>query len=237
MFSRSNKPVIVALDFPDPQQAFDLASALDPGQCRVKIGKELFTRSGPDIVRQLANSGFEIFLDLKFHDIPNTVAGACAAATDLGCWMINVHAMGGRAMMEAAAERLAHYRARPLLVAVTVLTSMGDPALAEICYGKSASDAVDVLTELSLQAGLDGVVCSAQELHRIKQQHGSKPVTVCPGIRPANTAAQDQQRIATPKFALDAGADYLVIGRPITRAADPSAALNDVYAELSARDF
>ncbi len=228
--------VIVALDFPDANQALALLPRLNPRACRVKIGKELFVRAGPAIVEACVNRGFDVFLDLKFHDIPNTVAAACRAATELGVWMVNVHASGGRAMMEAAAEavRLPAATAHPpKLIAVTVLTSSGPEVLEETGADTDVNRQVQRLTRLALDAGLDGVVCSAQEAPRIRRELGDMPLLVTPGIRPAGSAADDQQRILTPEQAVRAGADYLVIGRPITRAHDPAAALEAINAELS----
>ncbi len=226
--------VIVALDFATEHDAWHLLEQLDPRRCRVKVGKELFTRAGPAFVRRVVDFGFDVFLDLKFHDIPNTVSGACSAAADLGCWMVNVHASGGREMMSAAAERLAHYQSRPLLVAVTVLTSMDHASVLEVGYGAAPDKLVPQLATLAQGCGLDGVVCSAHEIETIRQQCGSTFVAVTPGIRPQGSADHDQRRVATPAGALSAGADFLVIGRPITRAADCVAALDAIYVEISA---
>ena len=226
--------VIVALDFATERDARQLLERLDPKRCRVKVGKELFTRAGPAFVRGIIDSGFDVFLDLKFHDIPNTVAGACSAAADIGCWMVNVHASGGREMMLAAAERLAHYQSRPLLVAVTVLTSMDHASILEIGYRSTPDKLVLQLAELTQRCGLDGVVCSAHEIKSIKRHCGSAFMTITPGIRLKGSADDDQRRIATPAGALEAGADFLVIGRPITRAADGAVALKEIYAEISA---
>lgn len=225
--------VIVALDFATEKDAWQMLEHLDPERCRVKLGKELFTRAGPALVRRIVESGFDVFLDLKYHDIPNTVASACSAAADLGCWMVNVHASGGRAMMEAAAERLAQYQTRPILVAVTVLTSMDDAAIAEVGYNLSADKLVLQLASLTQQCGLDGVVCSAHEIRSIKQQCGQHFMAVTPGVRPKGSRVGDQRRVATPVAALDAGADFLVVGRPITRAEDPQAAVKAIYGEIS----
>jgi len=225
--------VIVALDFPDTATATALLDRLDPSACRVKIGKEMFTRAGPAFVEQVAARGFEIFLDLKYHDIPNTVAGACAAAADLGVWMINVHASGGRRMMEAAAERLAGLQDRPLLIAVTILTSLAQQDLAEIGYPGTPADNVRRLAGLAEASGLDGVVCSPLEVEVLRAERGAGFRLVTPGVRPAGAASDDQRRVMTPADALRAGASYLVIGRPVTAAADPLASLQAINAELA----
>jgi orotidine-5'-phosphate decarboxylase len=226
--------IIVALDFPAQTAALDLIGRLDPERCRVKVGKEMFTRSGPAFVERLAAQGFQVFLDLKFHDIPNTVAAACAAAADLGVWMINVHASGGRRMMEAARERLAQYSRRPLLVGVTVLTSLDAADLAEIgCPGDPAGRVLR-LARLAHTAGLDGIVCSPQEAASVRHELGRELVLVTPGVRPASAAAGDQKRVSTPRQAVQAGADYLVIGRPITGVPDPLQALAEIERELGA---
>ena len=226
------KPVIVALDFADPQQASALAERLDPAQCRVKVGKELFTRGGPVVIEALMQRGFDVFLDLKYHDIPNTVAKACQAAAELGIWMVNVHATGGRRMMEAAREALAQYSERPYLIAVTILTSLADAELAEIGFTGSAADNAIRLAGLAQQCGLDGVVCSSQEVASMRDRFGQDFCLVTPGIRPSGYQADDQRRIMTPGQAIQAGSDYLVIGRPVTAAADPLAALNNIQTEL-----
>ncbi len=226
-----NTPIIVALDCPSTTAAWQLLDQLDPARCRVKIGKELFTRAGPTLVEAVVKRGFAVFLDLKFHDIPNTVAGACAAAADLGVWMLNVHAAGGLRMMQAAAERLAQLQQPPLLIAVTVLTSLSGEDLAQIGCPGTAAERVVQLAQLSQQAGLDGVVCSAQEAAVLRATLKPSAKLVTPGIRPLQTA-DDQQRVATPAAALQAGADYLVIGRPITAASDPLAALAAIETEI-----
>jgi orotidine-5'-phosphate decarboxylase len=225
-------PVIVALDFPDPESALALAGRLDPGQCRVKVGKELFTRAGPELVRALQARGFQVFLDLKFHDIPSTVAAAVRAAAELGVWMVNVHAGGGRRMLEAAVAALADRPRRPLLIGVTVLTSLADEDLRELGYAESAAARVARLAALSADAGLDGVVCSAQEAPQLKAAHGAAFRLVTPGIRTAGSDPGDQRRVVTPREAMELGADYLVIGRSITGSADPARALADIVASL-----
>lgn len=224
-------PIIVALDYPDAATAQAMAARLDPKLCRVKVGKELFTAAGPALVEALVARGFEVFLDLKFHDIPNTVAGACRAATQLGVWMINVHASGGRAMMQAAREAV---EGKARLIAVTVLTSMGDGDLADIGMQGGAKDAVTRLARLAQSAGLDGVVCSAQEARVLRGACGAAFDLVTPGIRLADGEAGDQKRIMTPRAAMDAGASYLVIGRPVTQAAEPLAVLERIQRELAA---
>ncbi len=227
-----NTPVIVALDYPSAAPALDLVAGLSPELCRLKIGKELFTRSGPALVETLQQQGFEIFLDLKFHDIPNTVASAVRAAAELGVWMVNVHAAGGRRMMEAAVSALDGSTRRPLLIGVTVLTSMTDADLAELGYRETAGERVQKLASLAADCGLDGVVCSALEAPLLREARGEGFTLVTPGIRLAGDDPGDQRRVVTPLDAVAKGADYLVIGRSITGAADPLAALQRVHAEL-----
>lgn len=224
--------IIVALDFPQAAPALALAQRLEPKLCRLKVGKELFTAAGPQLVEQLQHRGFEVFLDLKFHDIPNTTAQACKAAAALGVWMVNVHASGGRRMMEAAREALANIGRRPKLIAVTVLTSMLQEDLRDIGIAASPQEMVSRLAQLAYDSGLDGVVCSAQEAPMLRQQCGKDFCLVTPGIRPANAAANDQSRIMTPRAALESGSSYLVIGRPITQAPDPLRALQDILKEI-----
>lgn len=228
MAEMTDPRVIVALDFADAVQALALTERLDPAHCRLKVGKELFTRCGPALVETLQEKGFEVFLDLKFHDIPNTVAKACKAAADLGVWMVNVHAMGGRKMMEAAREAVASASHRPRLIAVTVLTSMGDADLADIGLQGSPEDNVRRLAGLAKSAGLDGVVCSPQEVDMLRNTIGGDFQLVTPGVRPVGAALNDQARVATPEDAIRAGSSYLVIGRPITQADDPLAALRAI---------
>lgn len=226
-------PILVALDYPDTAPALALAGRLAPELCRLKVGKELFTRGGPQLVERLQDMGFDIFLDLKFHDIPNTVAGAVRAAADLGVWMVNVHAGGGRRMMEAAAQALQPFERPPLLIAVTVLTSMSDDDLIELGYGESAAERVQRLAALAQDSGMDGVVCSALETRELREHRGPDFCLVTPGIRLAGDAAGDQRRVVTPAQALANGSDYLVIGRSITGADDPLAALERVHAEIA----
>ena len=228
----SDPKIIVALDYPDARAALDLVSRLDPALCRLKVGKELFTAAGPDVVEQLMQRGFEVFLDLKFHDIPNTTAQACKAAAALGVWMVNVHALGGKRMMEAASDAVARAAHRPKLIAVTVLTSMAQEDLAGIGITATPAEMVLRLAALAQDSGLDGVVCSAQEAALLRQHCGKDFCLVTPGIRPADAAADDQSRIMTPRAALQNGSSYLVIGRPVTRAADPLSALQNISREI-----
>lgn len=228
----TRSPVIVALDYQDAHSALDFAARLDPAECRVKVGKELFTASGRDLVESLVGRGFQVFLDLKFHDIPNTVAQACKMAADAGVWMVNVHASGGRRMMLAAREALANHSQRPMLIAVTVLTSMEASDLAEIGISSSPEVHVARLAGLASECGLDGVVCSAQEAAALKIQLGAGFKLVTPGIRLSDSAADDQRRVMTPTAALAAGADYLVIGRPITRADHPLDVLRKINSDI-----
>ncbi len=226
-------PVIVALDYPDADTAMALAQRLSPSLCRLKVGKELFTRAGPGLVERLQGQGFEIFLDLKYHDIPNTVAGAVRAAADLGVWMVNVHASGGARMMEAARESVENAAKRPLLIGVTVLTSMSDDDLASMGYRETAHQRVLRLADMAQDSGLDGVVCSAQEATELRAAHGPDFCLVTPGIRFAGDDAGDQRRVVTPADAIKRGSSYLVIGRSITGADDPLAALERVHSELA----
>ena len=232
--------VIVALDFANPMHALALADRLDPAACALKVGKEMFVVAGPEPVRWMIERGFRVFLDLKFHDIPNTVAQACAAATRLGVWMLNVHAAGGRAMLEAARDAVARTaadarRPRPLLIAVTVLTSLSDADLRDTGVDRTAADQALKLAQLTAASGLDGVVSSAVEAPALRAALGPAFKLVTPGIRPAGSSKDDQARIITPEAAIANGADYLVIGRPITQAPDPLAALSAINASLGAR--
>ncbi len=228
----SGSPLIVALDFPDADSAWALASRLDPHQCRVKVGFQLFVAAGPDLVARLVEGGFGVFLDLKFHDIPNTVRAAVSAAARLGVWMLNVHASGGRPMLEAAMEAVAPLKSPPKVVAVTVLTSLGEAELAQIGVSGSPQDQVLRLARLSQAAGLDGVVCSAREAALLRKALGGRFVLVTPGIRPSGDSIQDQRRVMTPAAAVSAGADYLVVGRPITQAEDPRARVGAILSEI-----
>jgi len=225
--------IVVALDYPSAKQALNLAEQLDPKSCRLKVGKELFTREGPAVVEKLRNKGFEIFLDLKFHDIPNTTAAACAAAADLGVWMINVHALGGRRMMEAARNAVDKSSHQPLLIGVTILTSMAVDDLLEIGLTDKPTNEVARLAGLAKDSGLDGLVCSAHEATAMRSRFGSDFVLVTPGIRPDGADKGDQRRTMTPTEALKAGASYLVIGRPISRADNPIEVLKNIVAEIN----
>ncbi len=225
--------IIVALDYQDAASARDLVARLKPELCRLKVGKELFVSAGPAFVEELVGRGFAVFLDLKFHDIPNTVAQACRAAARLGVWMMNVHASGGPRMLRAAREALEGLPERPRLIAVTVLTSLDGEELRAIGVEASAQQQVLKLASLAHDAGLDGVVCSAREAPELRQALGSGFLLVTPGIRPAGAAAGDQTRILTPDQAIRTGADYLVIGRPITQAPDPLAALASIAREIT----
>ncbi|MBI3903034.1 MAG: orotidine-5'-phosphate decarboxylase [Nitrosomonadales bacterium] len=224
--------IIVALDCPSAVPALELAARLEPALCHLKVGKELFTAEGPQLIEQFMQRGFEIFLDLKFHDIPNTTAQACKAAATLGVWMVNVHALGGRKMMEAASAAVAQAAHPPKLIAVTVLTSMAQEDLSELGLAATPAEMVLRLAQLARDSGLDGVVCSAQEAPLLRQHCGKEFCLVTPGIRPADAAADDQSRIMTPRAALENGASYLVIGRPITRAADPLQALQQISQQI-----
>lgn len=229
--------LIVALDYAAAAPAERLASRLDPRRCRLKVGKELFTAAGPQLVRELVARGFDVFLDLKFHDIPNTVAGAVRAAAELGVWMVNVHASGGRRMMQAAREALGAVAGRrPLLIAVTVLTSMEAHELEETGVRGGLEEQVLRLAGLAIDCGLDGVVCSAREAPLLRARFGAHPVLVTPGIRPASAPADDQRRTLTPAEAIAAGSDFLVVGRPVTGAPDPAAALAAILSDMSYRN-
>ena len=230
--ANSSSRVIVAMDFDNQQSALQLAEQLDPSQCRLKVGKELFTVAGPQLVKALVERNFDVFLDLKFHDIPNTTAKAVSAAADLGVWMTNVHACGGSRMMEAAQHSLQQSGSEMLLIAVTVLTSMEQSDLQQIGIQRDPAEQVLHLAQLAKNAGLQGVVCSAQEASSLKAQLGEEFKLVTPGIRLADSAADDQRRIVSPVDAIALGSDYLVIGRPITQSADPLATLNQINQSL-----
>jgi orotidine-5'-phosphate decarboxylase len=225
-------PLIVALDFSTVNETLSLVDKLDPADCRLKVGKQLFTAQGPELVRQLVRRGFDVFLDLKFHDIPATVELACRAARDLGVWMMNVHALGGGAMMRAARAGVGDDGGRPLLIAVTVLTSMGEGDLQETGIAGTTEQAVLRLAHLAQQNGMDGVVCSAQEAGVLRHELGEAFCLVTPGIRSAQAAADDQCRTMTAAAACAAGSHYLVVGRPVTRAADPLASLRQLQQEI-----
>ncbi|MDH5547734.1 MAG: orotidine-5'-phosphate decarboxylase [Gammaproteobacteria bacterium] len=223
--------IIVALDFASSGEALSFARRMNPQQCRLKVGKELFTLAGPDVVRQLQSLGFDIFLDLKFHDIPATVARACAVAADIGVWMLNVHALGGEKMMREAANAVAGSKTQ--LIAVTVLTSMDAQDLAQVGIAQSVDEQVSRLATLAKQSGMHGVVCSAREASLLRETCGDDFLKVTPGIRPAWAGSDDQKRIVTPAQALKDGASHLVIGRPITRADNPQQALEKVLLEIN----
>lgn len=232
MTIKADPRVLVALDYPSAEPALEFARRVRPDLCRLKVGKELFVTAGPAFVEQLIAMGYDVFLDLKFHDIPNTVAQACKAAAKLGVWMVNVHASGGRRMMETAAEALAKEAHRPLLIGVTVLTSLGADELAEMGLPEPAVQ-VERLARLAQSSGLDGVVCSAQESSLLKAACGKEFKLITPGIRPADASLDDQTRVMTPAAAMAAGSDYLVIGRPITQSADPVATLISINQSIA----
>lgn len=232
--SMSNSKVVIALDYDSEHNALEFVDKLDPSQCRLKVGKEMFTLFGPEFVRKLVARHFDVFLDLKFHDIPNTVAKAVAAAAELGVWMVNVHASGGQRMMKAAKAALVPYGDKaPMLIAVTVLTSMEQEDLAQMGVNITPAEQVSRLALLTKNSGLDGVVCSSQEAAMLKAELGTSFQLITPGIRPAGCDRGDQRRVMTPREAVDAGADYLVIGRPITKAAEPKAELEEINASLA----
>jgi len=224
--------IIVALDYPEAEPALQLVNRLSPELCRLKVGKELFTAAGPDFVESVQEKGFEVFLDLKFHDIPNTVAKACEAAAKLDVWMVNVHALGGKKMMQAAREAVDKFTKRPKLIAVTILTSMDEKDIAEVGLRGIPADNVVSLARLAKDSGIDGVVCSPKEVTQLRQQLAGDFLLVTPGVRPQGAAQDDQKRTMTPKEALQSGASYLVIGRPITKASDPLQALKVICTEI-----
>lgn len=227
--SSERTPVIVALDFANEMDTLNFVRCLDPSLCQLKIGKELFTATGRSLVEKLVNQGFKLFLDLKYHDIPNTVAQACKVAAQMGVWIVDMHVSGGRRMMEAAANAVANETHRPNLIGVTVLTSMEESDLREIGLTQSPQELVLQWAKLAQSSGLDGVVCSAQEASILRQNLGQDFLLVTPGIRLDTANNQDdQRRIMTPKQALEAGSSYLVMGRPIVQAADPVAVLREI---------
>lgn len=231
--SNHDPKIIVALDYAEAKPALALVDRLDPALCRLKVGKELFTAEGPRFVEQLVHKNFGVFLDLKFHDIPNTVAKACEAGAKLGVWMLNVHASGGHAMMEAARNAVDKSSQPPLLIAVTVLTSMDQATLSETGVAGKLQDQVLRLAMLTQRSGLDGVVCSAQEAPLLRANVDQDFCLVTPGIRPAASGKDDQSRVVTPAEALKQGSNYLVIGRPITQSPDPLAALQSIQREIA----
>ena len=212
--------------------AVSIADKLDPNICRLKVGNQLFTSSGPKIVKTLHDKGFEIFLDLKFHDIPNTVYESVRSAANLGVWMINVHASGGSKMLDASKKALEGFDKPPLLIGVTILTSISEEILTEIGFN-NLDKQVMRLTKLAQRSGLDGVVCAASDASKVKQTCGESFLTVTPGIRPKDADLNDQSRTSTPKEAIENGSDFLVIGRPITGSEDPTNALENIYKEVS----
>lgn len=229
-----NNRILVALDFANEKDALELVQKLNPKLCRLKVGKEMFTLFGPQFVTKLHNLGFELFLDLKFHDIPNTVAKAVAAAAELGVWMVNVHASGGTKMMKAAKEALKPYGEQaPLLIAVTVLTSMDQDDLNDLGIDATPEQQVSFLASLAKKAGLDGVVCSAHEAKMLKKQNGDDFILVTPGIRTESAKSDDQKRVMTPPVAIQEGADYLVIGRAITKSSNPLQTVNEITNSIS----
>lgn len=227
----TTSPIIVALDYPSEKETMQLVGQLEPSLCRLKVGKELFTRCGPSLVKQLVDKNFDVFLDLKYHDIPNTVAKACAAAADLGVWMLNVHALGGEKMMAAAKKELSATDA-PLLIAVTWLTSSGQTELDALGLDTTPQAMVSRLAAMTDNAGLDGVVCSAQEAPILRQERGDDFLLITPGIRLADSKQDDQCRVVTPEKAIADGSSYLVIGRPITQAEDPCKVLRTINSDI-----
>ena len=226
--------IIVALDFNSSSRAIEFVDNLDPKLCRLKIGKELFTAAGPNLVETMIKKEFDVFLDLKFHDIPNTVASAVQAAADLGVWMLNVHISGGSTMMKSAKDAiLSHGDRKPILIGVTVLTSISSAELSEIGINNELKDQVVQLAKLAYQSGLDGVVCSAEEAKLLKNSMPTDFILVTPGIRREQDAAGDQKRVITPSQAIRSGSDYLVVGRPITQAVSPTAALAAFNSEIA----
>lgn len=225
--------LIIALDFATAEQALTFVKDLQPSQCKLKVGFELFVAAGPEFVRHLVQRGFAVFLDLKFHDIPNTVASACKAAAQLGVWMLNVHASGGVTMMQAAKAALADLPNPPKLIAVTVLTSMDKAQLASTGIQLEPFEQVQYLAKLAQDSGLDGVVCSAQEAALLRAQLGDDFLLVTPGIRPEGSDKGDQSRVMTPRQAKQAGVSYVVVGRPITQAAEPQAVIAQINADLA----
>ena len=231
--TRHDPKIVIALDYAQPQEAINFITQLDPSLCRLKVGKELFTAGGPQLVEALIKQGFDVFLDLKFHDIPTTVSKACEAASRLGVWMLNVHASGGQAMMEAAREGVSRSGQNPILIAVTVLTSMNQTTLNQLGVPGTVEEHVLRLAKLTKASGLDGVVCSAQEARLLRDNFGQDFCLVTPGIRPADASLDDQSRVVTPHQALELGSSYLVIGRPITQSQSPLETLQKIHQEIS----
>lgn len=229
------KPIIVALDFSSPDEALRFTDKLDPNLCRLKVGFELFVSAGPSLIRSLVSRNFDVFLDLKFYDIPNTVAAACAAASKLGIWMLNVHAIGGVTMMRAARNAVRGLANPPKLIAVTVLTSLDTADLKESGINRTAIDQTVKLAELAQSADLDGVVCSPQEASALRQQYGKEFLLVTPGIRLQGSDSNDQKRILSPLQAIQAGANFLVVGRPIIQATDPLSVVHALNDQIGAK--
>jgi len=236
MNHNSDPKIIVALDFPNAEQAKEFVEKIEPGSCRLKVGKELFTRAGPEIIQYLNSKGFEIFLDLKFHDIPNTVAAACRAAAELGVWMMNVHAAGGRAMMQAARQAIDEVHTsnktpgnvKPHLIAVTILTSHDEQSIHETGLNGTVNENVERLAVLAVDSGMDGIVCSAQEVEQLRKIIPTEFLLVTPGIRPEGSDKGDQKRVMTPAEAISKGSSYLVIGRPIIKAESPATTVSTI---------
>ena len=230
----SDPKVIVALDFANEHDAMQLVNQLDPKQCRLKVGKEMFTAFGPTFVKKLVTLQFDVFLDLKFHDIPSTVKKAVTAASNLGVWMLNVHALGGAEMIMAARQGIKESKVKnkPYLIAVTVLTSTNQTMLDALGFNCSIQSLVTSLGKMAIESGADGLVCSALEVDALRKELGNKPLLVTPGIRPEGSATDDQQRIMTPANALKSGSSYLVIGRPITQAKDPLESLIQINSSV-----
>jgi orotidine-5'-phosphate decarboxylase len=232
-YDNSDSKIIVALDFSTEAEALEIVRNLDPFLCKLKIGKELFTATGPKFIEKLAVGGYQVFLDLKFHDIPNTVYKACKAACNTGAWMVNVHASGGLKMLEAAKKGIEDSKCKTLLTAVTVLTSMDQNDLRSIGVNLDINDQIVNLAKLSFSANLDGVICSANEAKLIKDNTSSSFLTVTPGIRLKKLNMDDQQRVMTPELAIKNLADYLVIGRPITQAVNPKQTILEIITSIN----
>ena len=222
-----SSPIIVALDM-DPKSALELVNELDPNDCKVKVGSQLFTSGGPEIIKKLKDSGFDIFLDLKFHDIPNTVKKAIEASIELGVWMLNVHALGSKEMLRTASQVIKQSSIKPFLIGVTVLTSLDDKSLKLVGFNKFVDDQVLLLAELCKQEGLDGVVCSPKEVGILRKKLGNDFLLVTPGIRSNEMNKRDQKRTSSVELALQNGANYVVIGREITLDADPKGKLRQI---------
>lgn len=226
-----SSPVIVALDL-HPSDAIGLANELNPNNCRLKIGSQLFTSGGPKVVEKLTDLGFDIFLDLKFHDIPNTVSQAIRSCTELGVWMLNVHAIGGKEMLQAAHRAVNDSKEKPLLLGVTVLTSLDESSIKEIGFQYELTDQVSVLAKLCKDQKLDGVICSPNEVLNLRKEFGKDFVLVCPGIRSQGSPSEDQRRVGSPSVAMENGADYIIIGREITLDLNPYKKLREILDKI-----